>query len=56
MKFQEPEMVPVDVGKKFRNCFLQDVVMRKMEKVFSKVPQGGEKISFKGVKNGGLKG
>ncbi|TRZ08912.1 hypothetical protein HGM15179_018196, partial [Zosterops borbonicus] len=39
MKFQEPEMVPVDVGKKFRNCFLQDVVMRKMEKVFSKVPQ-----------------
>lgn len=34
-------MVPVDVGKKFRNCFLQDVVMRKMEKVFSKVPQGG---------------
>lgn len=41
IKFQEPEMVPVDVGKKFRNCFLQDVVMRKMEKVFSKVPQGG---------------
>ncbi|NWZ88406.1 TRI41 ligase, partial [Poecile atricapillus] len=39
IKFQEPEMVPVDVGKKFRNCFLQDVVMRKMEKVFSKVPQ-----------------
>lgn len=34
-------MVPVDVGKKFRNCFLQDVVMRKMGKVFSKVPQGG---------------
>ncbi|RLV62486.1 hypothetical protein DV515_00019266, partial [Chloebia gouldiae] len=39
IKFQEPELVPVDVGKKFRNCFLQDVVMRKMEKVFSKVPQ-----------------
>lgn len=33
-------MVPVDVGKKYRNYFLQDVVMRKMEKVFSKVPQG----------------
>lgn len=40
IKFQEPEMVPVDVGKKYRNYFLQDVVMRKMEKVFSKVPQG----------------
>ncbi|XP_006270090.4 E3 ubiquitin-protein ligase TRIM41 [Alligator mississippiensis] len=39
VKFQEPEMVPVDVGKKYRNYFLQDVVMRKMEKVFSKVPQ-----------------
>ncbi|NWQ97734.1 TRI41 ligase, partial [Burhinus bistriatus] len=39
IKFQEPEMVPVDVGKKYRNYFLQDVVMRKMEKVFSKVPQ-----------------
>ncbi|XP_054150877.1 LOW QUALITY PROTEIN: E3 ubiquitin-protein ligase TRIM41-like [Melozone crissalis] len=39
IKFQEPEMIPVDVGRKFRNCFLQDVVMRKMEKVFSKVPQ-----------------
>lgn len=33
-------MVPVDMGKKYRNYFLQDVVMRKMEKVFSKVPQG----------------
>lgn len=40
IKFQEPEMVPVDVGKKYGNCFLQDVVMRKMEKVFSKVPKG----------------
>ncbi|NXE16562.1 TRI41 ligase, partial [Lophotis ruficrista] len=39
IKFQEPEMVPVDVGKKYRNYFLQDVVMRKMEKIFSKVPQ-----------------
>ncbi|XP_010223338.1 PREDICTED: uncharacterized protein LOC104577555 [Tinamus guttatus] len=39
IKFQEPEMVPVDVGRKNRNYFLQDVVMRKMEKVFSKVPQ-----------------
>ncbi|OPJ79457.1 tripartite motif-containing protein 52 [Patagioenas fasciata monilis] len=39
IKFQEPEMVPVDVGKKYGNCFLQDVVMRKMEKVFSKVPK-----------------
>lgn len=32
--------MPVDVGKKYRNYFLQDVVMRKMEKVFRKVPQG----------------
>ncbi|TFJ97025.1 E3 ubiquitin-protein ligase TRIM41 [Platysternon megacephalum] len=40
VKFQEPETVPVDVGKKYRNYFLQDVVMRKMEKVFRKVPQG----------------
>ncbi|CAM4636684.1 unnamed protein product [Lepidochelys olivacea] len=39
VKFQEPETVPVDVGKKYRNYFLQDVVMRKMEKVFRKVPQ-----------------
>ncbi|XP_075769697.1 E3 ubiquitin-protein ligase TRIM41 [Pelodiscus sinensis] len=39
VKFQEPEPVPVDVGKKSRNYFLQDVVMRKMEKVFKKVPQ-----------------
>lgn len=39
IKFQEPEMVLVDVGKKYRNYFLQDVVMRKMEKAFSKVPQ-----------------
>ncbi|XP_074873109.1 E3 ubiquitin-protein ligase TRIM41 [Carettochelys insculpta] len=39
VKFQEPEMVPVDVGRKYRNYFLQDVVMRKMEKVFRKVPQ-----------------
>ncbi|XP_069738060.1 E3 ubiquitin-protein ligase TRIM41 [Phaenicophaeus curvirostris] len=38
IRFQEPEMVPVDVGKKYRNYFLQDVVLRKMEKVFSKVP------------------
>ena len=30
-------MVLVDVGKKYRNYFLQDVVMRKMEKAFSKV-------------------
>ncbi|OXB74413.1 UNVERIFIED_CONTAM: hypothetical protein H355_002478, partial [Colinus virginianus] len=37
--YQEPEMVLVDVGKKYRNYFLQDVVMRKMEKAFSKVPQ-----------------
>ncbi|NXK00348.1 TRI41 ligase, partial [Corythaixoides concolor] len=39
IKFQDPEMVPVDVGKKYRNYFLQDVVLRKMEKVFGKVPQ-----------------
>uniref|UniRef100_A0A8D0L314 RING-type E3 ubiquitin transferase n=1 Tax=Sphenodon punctatus TaxID=8508 RepID=A0A8D0L314_SPHPU len=39
IKFQEPEMALVDVGKKYRNYFLQDVVMRKMEKVFSKVPR-----------------
>lgn len=39
IKFQEPEMVLVDVGKKYRNYFLQDVVMRKMEKAFSKVPR-----------------
>ncbi|NWH64127.1 TRI41 ligase, partial [Geococcyx californianus] len=38
VRFQELEMVPVDVGKKYRNYFLQDVVLRKMEKVFSKVP------------------
>lgn len=45
IKFQEPEMVLVDVEKKYRNYFLQDVVMRKMEKAFSKVPQG-EKVLF----------
>lgn len=38
-------MVLVDVGKKYRNYFLQDVVMRKMEKAFSKVPQG-ERVLF----------
>ncbi|NXO02795.1 TRI41 ligase, partial [Rhinopomastus cyanomelas] len=39
LKFQKPEMVPVDVGKRHRNHFLQDVVMRKMERVFGKIPQ-----------------
>lgn len=33
-------MVPVDTGKKYRNYFLIDVLMRKMEKVFTKAPQG----------------
>ncbi|ETE61314.1 E3 ubiquitin-protein ligase TRIM41, partial [Ophiophagus hannah] len=37
--FQDPEMVPVDTGKKYRNYFLIDVLMRKMEKVFNKAPQ-----------------
>nr|XP_056723352.1 E3 ubiquitin-protein ligase TRIM41 [Euleptes europaea] len=37
--FQDPEMVPVDAGKKYRNCFLVDILMKKMEKVFSKIPQ-----------------
>ncbi|XP_066474048.1 E3 ubiquitin-protein ligase TRIM41 [Tiliqua scincoides] len=39
IKFQDPEVVPVDPGKKYRNYFLVDVLMRKMEKVFYKVPQ-----------------
>lgn len=39
IQFQEPEVVPVDAGKKYRNHFLVDVLMRKMEKVFCKVPQ-----------------
>ncbi|XP_060095232.1 E3 ubiquitin-protein ligase TRIM41 [Heteronotia binoei] len=39
IKFQDPEMVPVDTGKKYRNYFLVDTLMRKMEKVFCKVPQ-----------------
>ncbi|KAM6472617.1 E3 ubiquitin-protein ligase TRIM41 [Liasis olivaceus] len=39
LTFQDPEMVPVDAGKKYRNYFLIDVLMRKMEKVFSKAPQ-----------------
>ncbi|XP_077180783.1 E3 ubiquitin-protein ligase TRIM41-like isoform X2 [Paroedura picta] len=37
--FQDPEMVPVDPGKKYHNYFLVDVLMRKMEKSFCKVPQ-----------------
>ncbi|XP_070594025.1 E3 ubiquitin-protein ligase TRIM41 [Erythrolamprus reginae] len=37
--FQDPELVPVDTGKKYRNYFLIDILMRKMEKVFSKAPQ-----------------
>ncbi|XP_032064781.1 E3 ubiquitin-protein ligase TRIM41 [Thamnophis elegans] len=37
--FQDPEMLPVDTGKKYRNYFLIDVLMKKMEKVFSKAPQ-----------------
>ncbi|XP_063147423.1 E3 ubiquitin-protein ligase TRIM41 [Candoia aspera] len=39
LTFQDPEMVPVDAGKKYRNYFLIDILMRKMEKVFSKAPQ-----------------
>ncbi|CAI5767816.1 E3 ubiquitin-protein ligase TRIM41 [Podarcis lilfordi] len=37
--FQDPEMVPVDAGKKFRNYFLIDVLMKKMGKIFCQVPQ-----------------
>ncbi|XP_062978248.1 E3 ubiquitin-protein ligase TRIM41 [Elgaria multicarinata webbii] len=39
IKFQDPEMVPVDTGKKYRNYFLLDILMRKMEKIFCKAPQ-----------------
>nr|XP_020633185.1 E3 ubiquitin-protein ligase TRIM41 isoform X1 [Pogona vitticeps] len=39
IKFQDPEIAPVDTGKKYRNYFLVDVLMRKMEKVFCKAPQ-----------------
>ncbi|KAJ7317218.1 hypothetical protein JRQ81_003380 [Phrynocephalus forsythii] len=39
IKFQDPEILPVDTGKKYRNYFLVDVLMRKMEKVFCKAPQ-----------------
>ncbi|XP_061475047.1 E3 ubiquitin-protein ligase TRIM41-like [Rhineura floridana] len=39
IKFQDPDNLPVDTGKKYRNYFLIDVLMRKMEKVFCKVPQ-----------------
>ncbi|XP_048347911.1 E3 ubiquitin-protein ligase TRIM41-like [Sphaerodactylus townsendi] len=39
LTFQDPEMVAVDPGKKYRNYFLVDVLMKKMEKFFCKVPQ-----------------
>nr|XP_060615297.1 E3 ubiquitin-protein ligase TRIM41-like [Anolis sagrei ordinatus] len=39
IKFHDPEMVAVDAGKKYQNYFLIDVLMKKMEKVFSKAPR-----------------
>ncbi|NWU96030.1 TRI41 ligase, partial [Upupa epops] len=39
LQFQKADVIPVEVGKKSRNHFLQDVVMRKMERVFGKIPQ-----------------